>query len=475
MHRVSLLHICGSRVARLTRLGLEPLDLTVATETLCSLTRIARLFYSSAKRALLYDPTRALFRGDADFHWYRMCELQQKLLREPALGRHVRRLDTTPEYWYLLTQVGMSDLEYSNWILTLRLLCPSIFSLAVPVTLPDDSAAATAFLSLSKKLDLRHLLLALADDDDLVWDGSILRKCQGFLANLDLSQCDSLQLPPLDSDDVDDPDDPDRPPVSIPTRSFILQDCIEETGLLGLGRYFDLRNVRSAEYRPTDSEGLDLCVLDAFPPELDELTICSTARLPHLMSWDSESCPRFPRLTQLTLGKFHLGFRDLVDIVHRFPLLRVLDFTHSVWTGYASTARVWPESLRYLRHLRTLRTGTIRCETSGACKRLRDAITGYCNCNNISLICTAVPDVSSTDPPPLDQLPVLNFFRLHAALRLLRRFFRRRIQRERVRGAAGLERRCRRRHRGRRGGWRRQRLGRLRLVADRGRRRSRHS
>ncbi|TKA54956.1 hypothetical protein B0A53_02429 [Rhodotorula sp. CCFEE 5036] len=336
-------------------------DAQVATETLCSLTRIARLFYSSAKRALLYDPTRALFRGDADFHWYRMCELQQKLLREPALGRHVRRLDTTPEYWYLLTQVGMSDLEYSNWILTLRLLCPSIFSLAVPVTLPDDSAAATAFLSLSKKLDLRHLLLALADDDDLVWDGSILRKCQGFLANLDLSQCDSLQLPPLDSDDVDDPDDPDRPPVSIPTRSFILQDCIEETGLLGL--------------------------------ELDELTICSTARLPHLMSWDSESCPRFPRLTQLTLGKFHLGFRDLVDIVHRFPLLRVLDFTHSVWTGYASTARVWPESLRYLRHLRTLRTGTIRCETSGACKRLRDAITGYCNCNNISLICTAVPDL----------------------------------------------------------------------------------
>lgn len=328
-----------------------------------------------------------------------MCELQQKLLREPALGRHVKRLDNTPEYRYLLTQVGM--LEYSNWILTLGLLCPSIFSLAVPVTLPDDSAAATAFLSLSKKLDLRHLLLALADGDDLVWDGYILRKCQDFLANFDLSRCDSLQLPPLDSDDVDDPD---RPPVSIPTRSLILQDCIEESGLLNLGRYFDLRNVRGVEYRPSTPEGMNLSILDAFPPELDELTICGDADLSPPLLWPPVALFRFPRLTQLTLGQFDLAYGDLVDIVHHFPLLRVLDFTHSLWSGYVSTAQVWPEYLGYLRHLRTLRTGTIRCDTAGACRRLRNAITGYCNCNNISLICTAVPDVSSIDPPQLGQL-----------------------------------------------------------------------
>ena len=373
-------------------------NFTVATETLCSLTRTARLFYSPATRALLYDPTRALFRGDIDFHWPRMCELQQKLLREPALGRHVKRLDNVPEYWYLHDSGGMSDLEYSNWILTLGLLCPSIFSLAIPITLPGNSPAATAFRSLARRSDLRHLILSLACEDEVEWELRIIHRCQDVLASLDLSRCISLQLPQFDFDYANAPD---RSPALIPTKTLLLQDCFEEMNPAGLGRYFDFRHVRSVEYRLSILWSMDLAHLRAFPPELDRLTVCGTADLPPRLSWQPVS---FPRLTQLTLGKFDLGFRNLVDIVHRFPLLQVLDFTHSVWTGYASTARVWPESLRYLRHLRTLRTGTIRCDTAGACKRLRDAITGYCNCNSISLICTAVPIVSSTDPPQLGQL-----------------------------------------------------------------------
>ena len=374
----------------------EPWKFADATETLCSLARTARLFYSPAKRALLYDPTRALFIGNMDLYWPRMHGLLQKLLREPVLGRHVKRLDSFPEYWYLLEYGGASDLELANWILTLGLLCPSIFSLAVPVTLPDNSAAAPAFRDLAKRSNIHHLTLSLAHEEDILHDSRILHKCQELLASLDLSRCDSLELPPLEFDDADVPD---CPPVSIPTKSLILHDCFEEVGLAGLalGRYFDLAHVRSVEFRPSAPEGMDLSTLDACSPELDELTICGAAYLSPLFSWPPLALPRFPRLTQLTLGKFDLTLRDLRDIVNRYPLLRVLNFTYSIWSAYDISPRVWSECLRALSHLRTLRTGTIHCDSTRACKRLRQAITEYCDRNGISVICTVVFLISSSD------------------------------------------------------------------------------
>ncbi|GAA5951919.1 hypothetical protein JCM8115_005277 [Rhodotorula mucilaginosa] len=69
----------------------------IAIETLCSLIRTARLFHSSAKRALLHDPTRALVNNKIVWLWHRMSSLMQELLRKPALGLHVKRLDYFPE------------------------------------------------------------------------------------------------------------------------------------------------------------------------------------------------------------------------------------------------------------------------------------------------------------------------------------------------------------------------------------------
>ena len=320
-----------------------------------------------------------------------------QLLREPALGGHVKRLDSLPDQ----LESDISDVNYANWIFAVGLFCPSIFSLAVPI--PYGNCAASAFRDLAGKLKLRRLVLRLADDYDLAGTGLILHECQDFLAGWDLSRCESLQLPPVD---VRSLNPPNRPPILIQSASLILQDFRNVTNARVLGDYFDLRNVRSVEYRissPYDTD-LSLSVLHALTPELDKMTICGDVDLWPFLSWDPLSRSRFPCLTQLTLGGFDLKGGDLVDIVHQFPLLRLLDFTHSVWTADISTARVWPESLRYLRHLRALWTGTFRCETVGAHERLQDAITGYCKCNNISLICTADLDVSSIGPLELGQL-----------------------------------------------------------------------
>ena len=361
----------------------------VATETLCSLVRTARLFYSSAKRALLYDPTRALFIGDIDLHWPRMHELLQKLLREPALGRHVKRLDSFPEYWYLLEYGGASDLEYANWILTLGLLWSLIFSLTVPVTLPNGSAAAAAFRSLAGRCDLRHLTLGLINDEAEPWS-RCLNRCHDFLAGLDLSRCESLQLPPLDCESLEPPN---RAAILIPIKCLIVRDCFEVSDPHFLSRYFDLRNVRRLEIQPSDPEGIDLSLLRSFPSTLETLAIRGTA-VGLRLSWNGMS---FPRLTQLALHRFVLVFGDLVDIVRRFPLLRNLDFTRSVWNDDSITDRVWSESLSLLRHLQTLWTGTIYCESASACRRIRQAIGGYCDRNSISVTCTVKRRAARSD------------------------------------------------------------------------------
>jgi hypothetical protein len=356
-----------------------PVTFAVAIETLCSLIRTARLFHSSAKRALLHDPTRALVNNKIVWLWHRMSSLMQELLRKPALGLHVKRLDYFPEYWYLLEVGGASDLDYSNWILTLGLLCPSIFSLTVPVNLPKGSAAAAAFRSLARRSDPRHLRLELADDEDELWS-RCLNRCQDFLAGLDLSRCESLQLPPIDGENSGPPH---RAPILISTKCLIVQECFEVSDPDFLSRYFDLRNVRSVEIRPSDPETMNLSLLRSFPPTLETLVVHGTAVWLR-PAWNGMS---FPRLTQLTLHSFVLDLGDLVDIVRRFPVIRSLDFTRSMWTDDSITDRVWLESLPSLRHLQTLRTGTIYCKSTSACTRIRKAITGYCHRNSISVTC----------------------------------------------------------------------------------------
>lgn len=317
-----------------------------------------------------------------------MSSLMHRLLREPALGGHVKRLDNVPQWWHLL-EYDVMDVDYANWILTLALLCPSVFSLAIPITLPGDHAAA-AFRDLARKVKLRYLLFCLSDDEDPIWDIRIFHKCQDLLAGLDLSRCESLELPPIDGEYLEPPH---RAPILIPSKCLILQDCFDVWDPAFLSRYFDLRNVRSVEIRPSTPEGINLSLLRTFQPTLETLTLCGVALEP-LPSWIGVS---FPCLRQLALHKFDLVFGDLAAIVRQFPLIRSLDFTRSVWNDDSITDRAWLESLPSLRHLQTLRTGTIYCESTSACRRIRTAITGYCDRNGISVTCTLERLPTSSD------------------------------------------------------------------------------
>ncbi|GAA5871699.1 hypothetical protein JCM3774_003021 [Rhodotorula dairenensis] len=342
------------------------------------------MFYSSAQRALLYDPTRAMWHGANT--WRRMGRFLRQLLRKPTLGRHVKRLDELPTLRDLIDE-GMEE-DYANWLLTLDLLCPSLLSITIPMSLPPDTVSAALRVLVSKP-DIRSLSFDLVAFDDMGQPGC-LRMCQDFLADLDLPRLECLQLPPIEAKAIDAPE---LAPVRLPIRRLILRDMIDVEDPDLLSRYFDLRNVRVFIYEPSCLDGLELSVLHSAPKELRSLSISledpDTLDDP-VWRWDviRSSTLSFPCLTQLTLGGFAFTSVDLADITDRSPLLRVLDFSGSTWSPIASTADLWIDGLRALLHLRQLRTGTLRCPTASASSRFRNTLRAYCDRHDIALECT---------------------------------------------------------------------------------------
>ncbi|GAA5989240.1 hypothetical protein JCM10908_001223 [Rhodotorula pacifica] len=322
-------------------------DVQVATDTLCRLARTAHFFHLSAKRALLYDPTRALSIGGMFRQGRRMSGFLNRLLSEPTLGHHVKRLDHLPDFWEDLAD-DITETDYANWMLVLSRLCPFIVSVAVsPFFHRKGSVGWSAFRILASKPSLKSLLFRLDSLDCLDDDVCILSVCQSFLAELASDGLESLQLPPLIDYGLTSP--PSRPPIELPTKRIILHDMYSPARPDLLSQYFDFPNF-------------------------------------------------FPRLTRLSLDHFVLHSRAFDDLVSQFPLLHTLDLAKSVWNECASSPDIWSDALALLPHLRTLRTGAIRCRTTKVCVRVRRAINSFCDEKGIDVICDPVlfPDRSDS-------------------------------------------------------------------------------
>ncbi|GAA5860512.1 hypothetical protein JCM3774_006192 [Rhodotorula dairenensis] len=397
-YRATIAHLSEEAIDLVCAFVRDDKDAEVATRTLCALARTARMFYSSAQRGLLYDPTRALLATSKKRPWCRMGEFLHRLLSDPALGRHVRRLDTLPDFWATLVD-EVYEHDYTNWLLALDLLCPSLLSISVSAPVFGNSESA-ALRALASKPQVKSLLFHL--DFFEVWeaDDRLLHTCQDFLAALDLSRLECLQLPPIDAEYAALPD---RPPMVLPCKHLIVQDVVDARDPVPafITRYFDLRNVRTVVYRFRFLDGLDLGVLQGLPVEVESLTIQRERQHHASYSWWWKhfrySAISFPSLTQLTLHGFALVREDLEDTVHRFPLLRRLDFSGSVWSGPTHYASTWLGAIHKLSHLHQLRTGILQCETTSACARLHAAITEFCDRNGIDVICTPELTPDSTD------------------------------------------------------------------------------
>ncbi|GAA5896298.1 hypothetical protein JCM8208_001841 [Rhodotorula glutinis] len=99
-----------------------------AITTLCSLALTARQFLESARRALLHDPSY-LLTADRTFEHAHM--LLSNIMKRPASGRHVKRLEQLDRLFCTFAHGSVPALAVVNWVIVLLRYCPDVVGISI--------------------------------------------------------------------------------------------------------------------------------------------------------------------------------------------------------------------------------------------------------------------------------------------------------------------------------------------------------
>ncbi|GAA6055755.1 hypothetical protein JCM3770_006143 [Rhodotorula araucariae] len=241
----ALLGLCG-----LARLPEELVDLACSfvvrdsevkdfVTTLGSLCLTSRQFVGPAQRALLYDPSRILARRP---EWHPQMFLN-RILRRPALGVHIKRLEYLVAIWDgapALSFYHEDPIAFFNWAVSLVHHCPNLEAVAV---WPD---AAVGWVEVLQNLPrLCHLVVQCRDTEiDLEND---LATAPSFLASLRLDHLRSLTLWHIGCF----PRCPE-PALRLPVAHLILDECDLVDDELAI----DFSTVRHLTLKPNDAQAI---------------------------------------------------------------------------------------------------------------------------------------------------------------------------------------------------------------------------
>lgn len=276
----------------------------------------------------------------------------ERILLNPSLGMHVRRLDRLadlpqriyydefganfpPEdFYYDEFRPRFSPRQFSNHVLALAQNTPNLTSISVdPYTAITPCFRHLARLPHVQEIHLASILRRFREADD----GSA---CWSFLAALERSRLHSLALARF-RDSVDLAEEVSHT-LNLEVEQLSIADWVITYGIADwvmtyggpdrLDHFFDFGRVRSFTHNTKTSEGLQLSLVRRFTDSLERLRVAwpEVEVLPqHSARWelDLAALPTCASVTHLSFRRVLLQAVDLETIAQKFPNLESLDLS----------------------------------------------------------------------------------------------------------------------------------------------------
>ncbi|KPV75813.1 uncharacterized protein RHOBADRAFT_43237 [Rhodotorula graminis WP1] len=322
--------------------------------TLCSLALTSRQFLEPARRALLHDPSRILSTRSPVHPEY----LLHRIIRQPELGRHVKRLDGIVDLF------DHEDLFYhrkpvfvfTNWAFTLMRSCPNLFSVVIWPNLDDGWLDELLRLPRLRHVGIQARYSDFYEDDYDYRPFDTLRAiCQRGLSLDSLASSCDFEAPPHLS-------------AVAPRVASVYLDHVRY-GILSIGKGVDLTHVRHLSIRAQS-----LHAMVRLPCGLETLSLekCFPATVPVNPHYpEDDLCwadlfgqsDRFGALRSVRLANVLVRRADFAQLCAAAPNLERLELRECLWCdGYLCRPEqdaALVEALSGLPRLRFLHLGEV--------------------------------------------------------------------------------------------------------------------
>lgn len=299
-----------------------------STSTLRALMLTSRQFVSSARRALLFDPTRHL-----GLDWYRFSTLAFQVWQDPHLGLYIKRLDNLASIIEDVLHMHDYEMTAENQLLLAAFLrhCVDLRSIAVPADLP--SPWARWMQELASNPSLSQLICSSLDPEGDYQYDTLVELLRDF-------------LPPSVSTlrfehalwYTEDWFNHRALTLAVTELSIFACEVWDEQEWRSLA--ISCPYLRRLDFRPSAAP-YDL-PLGLFPPTLEVLHIGPAWPAPHPRWWDwdgrygrwrlpLEFLPRLPRLRSIELAHAWLCAGDIPMLASACPALQTIRLTSSTW------------------------------------------------------------------------------------------------------------------------------------------------